>query len=136
MKTYLRSLLVALALYFVPVANAGQAPDPELAYARQAFDEVLSCVPQPFFFLECNSLPGGTFIARFSTIAGDGIVAQAIQKGSAPKEWRVTATTPACALADNGIFTSMSQGFHPWKRDLQDFCSACVDDPGCLAIQP
>lgn len=134
MKLYIYLLLFALALPSVPLANAGQAEDPELANARQAFSEALSCVPQPYFSVDCLTLPGGTVVAKFSTIFGNGIIAQAIQDGSSPREWTVYTNTLSCHSIDSGLFSSTGQGFHPWKRDLLDFCAACVDDPSCLSL--
>jgi hypothetical protein len=76
-------------------------------------------------------------VTKFTKLNTDQIIAQAIQDGSAPKEWRVSATSLlSCDVANNGIFTSMSQGFHPWKREILDFCKTCVDDSSCLTLVP
>lgn len=140
MKSYIYSLLFVLALLFAPLANAGQAEDPALANAQKMFDEALICVPPPYYLVECRTFPGGTAEARFHKVNFGEILAQAIQDGSSPREWRVSTssifTTPTCPIADNGAFSSKGQGFNPWKRELLDTCAACVNDPECLSLLP
>jgi len=137
MKSYIYLLLFALALPSVPLANAGQAEDPELLIARYEFDQALICVPPPYVFVECLTLSGGSVQTTFTKMFGEQIIAQAIQDGSFPREWRVQTLPNSCGLpTDRGNFNSIGQGFHPWKRDILDFCTACVDDPSCLSIQP
>jgi hypothetical protein len=134
MKSYICLLLLALALCSFASANAGQAPDPELAIAHDTFADALACVPPPYASVECLTFSGGMVVTKFTKLFGQQVIAQAIQSGSSPREWRVDAN--ACLLTDNGIFTSTSQGFHPWKRELLEVCKACVDDPSCLSLQP
>ena len=52
MKSYIYLLLFALALPAVPLANAGQAEDPALEAAHQAFEEALNCVRPPYAKVE------------------------------------------------------------------------------------
>jgi hypothetical protein len=134
MKSYICLLLFALALSSVPSANAGQAPDPELAIAHDTFADAFTCVPPPYVSVECLTFSGGMVVTKFTKLFGGQIIAQAIQAGSSPREWRVDANS--CLLAENGDFTSTSQGFHPWKRELLDVCKACVDDATCLSLLP
>jgi len=138
MKSYIYLLLLALALPSVPSANAGQAEDPELLIARQVFDNAMSldCIPPPYYFVQCLTYAGGTAEVRFSNNTGE-IIAQAVQDGSFPREWRVHTLPLSCGSIVRGQFDSIGQGFHPWKRDILDFCAACVDNPDCLSsIQP
>jgi hypothetical protein len=140
MKKYLYFLLFALALPSVPLANAGQAPDPELQVAHDTLAGAFTCVPPPYMLVECQSLSGGLVVTKYMKFNADQIIAQAVPGGST-KEWRVSAhgVNPdnlACQVDDNGDFTSMNKGFHPWKRELLDVCKACVDDPSCLSLLP
>ena len=135
MKSYIYLLLFALALPSVPLANAGQAPDPQLEKALQTFEAALLCVPPPYVLVECVPLPGGSLVTKFIKGPTDQIIAQSL----APREWRVSAQGVSldgliCQVVDNDDFTSKGQGFHPWKRDLSDFCAACVNDPDCLRL--
>ena len=136
-KLHLCLSLLTLALTSASWANAGQAPDPELAVAHDMLVDAFTCVPPPYMSVECLTFAGGMVVTKFTTFNADQIIAQAIQDGSAPKEWRVSANSLlSCGVVDNGIFSSMSQGFHPWKRELLDVCKACVDDPSCLTLLP
>jgi hypothetical protein len=136
MKSYIYLLLFALALPSVPLANAGQAEDPELANAHQAFDEALICVPPPYVSVECVTLAGGSVVTKFTKVFGDQIIAQAIQDGSSPREWRVYTNPLSCGSINTGFFASKGQGFHPWKSDILNFCTACVNDSTCLSLLP
>ena len=140
MKSYIYSLLFALALASVPAAYAGQSPDPELADAQKMLDDAFICVPPPYYLVECMTHPGGTAEVRFHKVNFGEIIAQAVQQGSSPREWSVSTssifTTPTCPVEDRGVFTSKGQGFHPWKNELLDSCAACVNDPECLSLLP
>ena len=136
MKSYIYLLLFALALPAVPLANAGQAEDPALEAAHQAFEEALNCVRPPYAKVECVTQPGGSVVTIFTQMLGDQIIAEALQDGSFPREWRVFTNSLTCEPVQTGYFTSKGQGFHPWKRDLLDFCTACLNDLGCLNLAP
>ena len=145
MKTYIYSLLIALALASVPAAYAGQSPDPALEAAHIALEKALICVPPPYYIVECLTFPGGTAEVRFHKVNFGEINAQAIQDGSAAREWIVQANLffSSCtewensdSFADDGTFTSKGQGFHPWKSDILDFCAACVNNSDCLSLLP
>jgi|GEM_PF-6017331 len=137
MKSSLYASLLVLTFCLVPLANAGQSPDPELENAYSAFAQARVCVPPPYFSVQCMTHAGGGAEVRFNKNGGE-IIAQAIQVGSAPREWRVYADNEvtSCTMLEDGEFTSKGQGFHPWKRDLLDFCNACVDDASCLTLLP
>ena len=124
MKTYIYRLLFSLALLSVPAAHAGQAPDTQLDAAQTALEEAFICVPEPYYNVQCMPQPGGGAEVRFENNSGL-IVAQALQAGSAPREWLVDTFGLAFGCVDGrGEFTSMGQGFHPWKRAILDACEA------------
>jgi len=133
MKSYIFLLLFALALASVPLASAGQAPDPQLQTAHDQLAVAFECFPPPYVSVDCVTLAGGTVVTTFAKSFGAPIIAQALRDGSS-KEWTVDAFS--CALNEGGSFASMSQGFHPWKNDLLDFCNACVDNSSCLSLVP
>jgi hypothetical protein len=134
MKSYIYLLLVAFALCVSSLANAGQADDPELQKARNAANQAFSCVPPPYYLVTCETSGGGSVVARFVTLS-DNVILEALQGGGS-KEWRVYTRDNACPNNYDGFFSSVPKGFKPWKSEILDLCTACVNDSDCLRIVP
>ena len=135
MKSYVYALSFACALCFVPLANAAQT-DPELEKAFEAANQAFSCVPGPYYLVTCDTNGGGSVIAQFhNTLTNNTVVLQALQGGGS-KEWYVYTGDPLCPTNYHGFFNSVPKGFKPWKSEILDACTACVNDSTCLTLVP